>query len=88
MWYGKTPSYKYLRVWGCAAYEKQLVGDKLDMRSSLCKFVGYPKESIGYYFYDATEQRVFVSRNATFLEEEFLSDRSDNVVELEKVQKP
>ncbi|KAI3472572.1 hypothetical protein Pfo_029356 [Paulownia fortunei] len=58
------------------------------MRSSLCKFVGYPKESIGYYFYDATEQRVFVSRNATFLEEEFLSDGSDNVVELEEVQEP
>ena len=86
MWYGKTPSYKYLRVWGCAAYVKQLVGDKLDMRSSLCKFVGYPKESIGYYFYDAMEQRVFVSRNATFLEEKFLSNRSGNVVELEEVQ--
>ncbi|KAI3445393.1 hypothetical protein Pfo_002058, partial [Paulownia fortunei] len=81
---GKTHSYKYLRVWGCATYVKQLVRDKLDMKSSLCEFVGYPKESIGYYFYDATKQRVFVSRNATFLEEEFLSDGSGNVVELEE----
>ena len=31
---------------------------------------------------------MFVSRNATFLEEEFLSDGSDNVVELEEVQEP
>ena len=31
---------------------------------------------------------MFVSRNATFLEEEFLSDRSGNVVELEEVQEP
>ena len=43
MWYGKTPFYKYLRVWGCAAYVKQLVGDKLDIRYILCKFVGHPK---------------------------------------------
>ena len=72
MWYGKTPSYKYLRVWGCAAYVKQLVGDKLDMRSSLCKFMGYPKESIAYYFYCASEQKVFVLRNINFLEKEIL----------------
>ena len=75
-------------VWGCAAYVKQQMGDKLDMRSKLCKFVGYPKESIGYYFDDVSEQKVFVSRNATFLEEEFLYDRNGKIVELGEVQEP
>ncbi|KAL0345807.1 UNVERIFIED_CONTAM: putative mitochondrial protein [Sesamum radiatum] len=68
IWHGKPASYKYLRVWGSPAYVKRLVGDKLDSRSSLCRFIGYPKETAGYYFYDPTEQKTFVSRNAVFLE--------------------
>lgn len=35
-------------------------------------FFGYPKETKGFYFYDAKEQIVFVSRNATFLEEDYI----------------
>ncbi|KAL0405753.1 UNVERIFIED_CONTAM: Retrovirus-related Pol polyprotein from transposon TNT 1-94, partial [Sesamum latifolium] len=45
--HGKPAFYKYLRVWGSPAYVKRLVGDKLDLRSSLCRFVGYPKETAG-----------------------------------------
>ena len=69
LWHKKVPTYSYLRVWGCDAYVKRLVGDKLDPRSRLCKFVGYPRETAGYYFYDPVDQKVFVSRNARFLEE-------------------
>ncbi|CAA0827628.1 cysteine-rich RLK (RECEPTOR-like protein kinase) 8, partial [Striga hermonthica] len=79
IWYGKTP---YMKIWGCDAYVKQQVGVKLDMRSILCKFVGYLKESIGYYFYDPSEQKVFVSRNAVFLEEEVLSKENNEIIEL------
>ncbi|KAL0292753.1 UNVERIFIED_CONTAM: Retrovirus-related Pol polyprotein from transposon TNT 1-94 [Sesamum radiatum] len=74
IWHGKPASYKYLRLWGNPAYVKRLVGDKLDSRSSLCRFVGYPKETTGYYFYDPSEQKVFVSRNAVFLEKGFPAD--------------
>ncbi|KAL0367128.1 UNVERIFIED_CONTAM: Retrovirus-related Pol polyprotein from transposon RE2 [Sesamum radiatum] len=74
IWHGKPASYKYLRVWGSPAYVKRLVEDKLDLRSSLCRFVGYPKETAGYYFYDPTEQKVFVLRNAVFLEKGFPAD--------------
>ncbi|KAL0292652.1 UNVERIFIED_CONTAM: hypothetical protein Sradi_6981600 [Sesamum radiatum] len=74
IWHGKPASYKYLRVWGSPAYVKKLVGDKLYSRSSLCRFVGYPKKTVGYYFYDLSEQKVFVSRNAVFLEKGFLAD--------------
>ncbi|KAL0394340.1 UNVERIFIED_CONTAM: hypothetical protein Slati_4400200 [Sesamum latifolium] len=48
---------KYLRVWGSPAYVKRLVEDKLDSRSSFCKFVGYLKKTAGYYFYDPFEQK-------------------------------
>ncbi|KAA0032914.1 gag/pol protein [Cucumis melo var. makuwa] len=37
-------------------------------------FVGYPKESRGGLFYDPQENEVFVSTNATFLEEDHIRD--------------
>ncbi|KAL0413267.1 UNVERIFIED_CONTAM: Transposon Ty2-GR1 Gag-Pol polyprotein [Sesamum radiatum] len=80
VWHGKPASYKYLKVWGSPAYVKRLVGDKLDSRSSLCRFIGYPKETAGYYFYDPIEQKVFVSRNAVFLKKGFPSDRRHDEV--------
>ncbi|KAK4409427.1 hypothetical protein Sango_0015700 [Sesamum angolense] len=47
IWHGKLLYYKYLKVLGIPTYFKRLVGDKLDSSSSLCRFVGYPKETIG-----------------------------------------
>ncbi|KAL0378433.1 UNVERIFIED_CONTAM: Retrovirus-related Pol polyprotein from transposon RE2 [Sesamum radiatum] len=35
------------------------------------KIIEYPKETAGYYFYDPAEQKIFVSRNAVFLEKGF-----------------
>ncbi|KAL0455625.1 UNVERIFIED_CONTAM: hypothetical protein Slati_0901700 [Sesamum latifolium] len=50
IWHGKPASCKYLRGWGNPTCVKRLVEDKLDSRSSLCRFIGYPKETAGYYF--------------------------------------
>ncbi|KAK4382203.1 hypothetical protein Sango_2894000 [Sesamum angolense] len=84
IWHGKLASYKYLRVWGSSAHVKRLVGDKLDSRSSLCRFIEYPKEIVGYYFYDPSEQKTFVSRNAVFLEKGFSMDNGQDEVLLEE----
>ncbi|KAL0291580.1 UNVERIFIED_CONTAM: hypothetical protein Sradi_7021300 [Sesamum radiatum] len=84
IWHGKPASYKYLRVWGSPAYIQRLVGDKLDSRSSLCMFIGYPKETEGYYFYDPVEQKIFVSRNIVFLKKGFPSDSRRDEVLIEK----
>ncbi|KAL0420380.1 UNVERIFIED_CONTAM: hypothetical protein Slati_3060900 [Sesamum latifolium] len=84
IWHGKPASYKYLRVWGSPAYVKRLVGDKLDSRSNLCRFIKYPKETVGYYFYDSTEQKIYVSRNAVFLKKSFPSDSRRDEVLIEK----
>ena len=52
-------------------------------------FVGYPKETKGYYFYNASENKVFVARNGVFLEREFISKRtSGSTVQLEEIQDP
>jgi hypothetical protein len=50
-------------------------------------FVGYPKETLGYYFYHRSEGKVFVARNGMFLEKEFLKrEKSKQKVYLEEVQ--
>ncbi|GJZ34828.1 retrotransposon protein, putative, ty1-copia subclass [Tanacetum coccineum] len=66
--HGKDPKLSYLKVWGCEALMKQDAPDKLDPRSIKCIFVGYPKETMGYYFYYLLENNIFVARNAEFFE--------------------
>ncbi|KAL0298851.1 UNVERIFIED_CONTAM: hypothetical protein Sradi_6544900 [Sesamum radiatum] len=73
IWHGKPVSYKYLKVWGSPAYVKRLVKDKLSLRSSLCRFIRYPKETMAYYFYDPFEQKVFIPQNTLLMEKGFPS---------------
>ena len=63
----------FLKVWGCDAYVKKLQRDKLKPKSEKCVFIGYPKETIGYIFYHKLEGKIFVAKNGSFLEKEFLS---------------
>ena len=85
IWKERKPSLKHVKIWGCPAYVKKVDPDKLESRSVKCNFVGYPKETLGYYFY--TDHRVFVSRHATFLEKEFiLEGNSGSKIELDEVQ--
>ncbi|KAL0308939.1 UNVERIFIED_CONTAM: Retrovirus-related Pol polyprotein from transposon TNT 1-94 [Sesamum radiatum] len=58
--------------------------DKLYSRSSLCKFIEFPKETAGYYFYYPSEQKTFVSRNAVFLKKDFDMDSIQDEVLLEE----
>lgn len=73
IWHGKVSSFSYLRIWGCEAYVKTDASNKLHPRSTKCIFVGYPKNSLGYYFYDPNEDKVFIARHAEFLESKFLN---------------
>ncbi|KAJ9541861.1 hypothetical protein OSB04_028367 [Centaurea solstitialis] len=51
----------------------ELWKEKLKPKSDKCFFVGYPRTTVGYYFYNPDENKVFVARNGKFLEEKFLS---------------
>ena len=87
MWSGKSPNLSFLKIWGCEVYIKWLMSDKLTPKSDKCFFVGYPKETLGYYFYNQSEGKVFVARNGVFLEKEFLKiDKSGQKVYLKEVQ--
>ncbi|KAJ9553546.1 hypothetical protein OSB04_017591 [Centaurea solstitialis] len=73
LWKGKKPNMSFLRIWGCEVYVKRPTSEKLKPKSDKCFFVGYPKTTVGYYFYNPEENKVFVARNGKFLEEKFLS---------------
>ena len=89
IWTGKRPSMSFIKIWGCEAYVKRQVSNKLEPKSDKCIFVGYPKLTKGYYFYKPTEHKVFVARTGVFLEREFISRRtSGRNVELEEIQEP
>lgn len=75
IWKGKVPNMAFLKIWGCDAYVRVKVDDKLATRSEKCVFIGYPKETRGYYFYNRHEGKMFVARDAVFLEQEFVSRR-------------
>ena len=53
--------------------DAKLMPDKLEPKAEKCIFVEYPKVSIGYTFYHKSEGKVFVAKDGTFLEKEFLS---------------
>ena len=69
--------------------EKKLQPHKLESKSEKCVFIGYPKESVGYTFYDRSVGKIFVAKDRSFLEKEFLSKEvSARKVELNEVNVP
>ena len=72
IWTNKKAYLSHMKVWGCPAYVKRTISNKLEAKSDKCLFVGYPKETMGYQFYNTLEQRLFVSKHVVFLEKEFL----------------
>jgi hypothetical protein len=89
LWFGKKPKLSFLKVWGCDTYVKRLQPDKLEPKSEKCVFIGYPKETIGYTFYHRSEGKIFVAKNGSFLEKEFLSKEvTGRKVELDEVIVP
>ena len=60
---------------------------KLEPRTEVCLFVGYPKGTRGGLFYSPQDKKVFVSTNATFLENDYMENfKPRNRVVLEELQ--
>ena len=72
LWNDRKPSLKHFRIWGCPAHVLKNKSGKLEPRSELCIFVGYPNGIIGGLFYSHQDKKVFVSTNATFLEHDYM----------------
>ncbi|GJY29673.1 retrotransposon protein, putative, ty1-copia subclass [Tanacetum coccineum] len=90
IWHGQAPKLSYLKVWGCEALVKRdtlTKPDKLDPRYFRCIFVGYPKETMGYSFYNPSENKVLIARNDEFFENDLIDLKASGSVEdLELIQ--
>ncbi|KAJ9561430.1 hypothetical protein OSB04_006590 [Centaurea solstitialis] len=87
IWHGKVPNLSYLKVWGCEARVKRDTPNKLEPRSIKCIFVGYPKKTMGYYFYYPPENKIFVARYAEFLENRLiLQEASGSTIDFDEIQ--
>nr|GEU63844.1 hypothetical protein [Tanacetum cinerariifolium] len=74
-------------LWGCEALVKWDTPDKLQQRSVKCIFIGYPKETMGYYFYFPLENKIVVAGYAKFFMKKLLSQEvSERAGELEEIQ--
>jgi hypothetical protein len=74
IWYGHKPHIKHLRVFGCDAYVHVLDQErtKLEAKAMKCIFIGYDKiRDRGYKFYDVSNNKVIIRRDATFNENSF-----------------
>ena len=89
LWFGEKPKLSFLKVWGCDAYVKKLQPDKLEPKLEKCVLIGYQKKIVWYTFYHRSEGKIFVAKNGSFLEKEFLSKEvSGRKVELDEVIVP
>ena len=80
---------KVVKIWSCPAHVKRHNPDKLESRTERCIFVGYPKETCGYYFYHLEDQKVFIAKRAVFCEKEhILGGDSGSMIELSEVGEP
>ena len=69
MWTGQKLILSHILISGCPAYILKHSSNKLDAKSELCWFIGYPKGTRGYYFYSKSNMKVFLSINAKFMKE-------------------
>nr|GEW67101.1 hypothetical protein [Tanacetum cinerariifolium] len=75
------------KVWGCEALVKRDTRNKLQQRSVKCNFIGYPKETMGYYFYFPPENKIAVMRYVKFFEKNLVTQEvSGRAVDLEEIQ--
>ena len=74
LWNGHKPSLRHFCIWWCLAHVLKGKTGKLEPRTEVCMFVGYPKGTRGGLFYSPSDKKVFVSTNATFLKDDYMKN--------------
>ena len=60
LWIGHKPSMRHLHIWGCLAHMLKGKFDKLQSKTEVVFFVGYPKGIVGGLFYSHKDNKVLV----------------------------
>ncbi|KAL2345957.1 hypothetical protein Fmac_007242 [Flemingia macrophylla] len=78
-WYGFKPKLINLKVFGCLcfSYIPQIKRDKLDKKAEAGIFVGYSSTSKAYRIFLPQSNKIIVSRDVQFFEEEKWSNESE-----------
>ena len=74
LWNGRKPSLNHIRIWGALSHVLRKEPHKLESRTEVCLFIGYPKGTRGGLFYSSSEKKVIVSTNAKFLQEDYVKN--------------
>ncbi|KAL8523138.1 hypothetical protein ACS0TY_013202 [Phlomoides rotata] len=89
LWIGRKPNLMHMRIWGCPTYVLDKEADKLEPRSELRLFVGYPRGTKGGLFYSPKDQKIVVSTHSRFLEDDYMSNRKPkSEITLEEMRGP
>ena len=65
---------RHLYIWGCLAHVLKGKFDKLQSKTEVVFFVGYLKGTVGGLFNSHKNNKVFVSTNAKFLENDYMNN--------------
>ena len=74
LWNGRKPSLNHIRIWGALTHVLRKEPHKLESRTEVCLFIGYPKGTRGGLFYSSSEKKVIVSTNAKIFEEDYANN--------------
>ena len=66
IWTGKRLNLSFMKIWGFEAYVKCLALDMLRPKFDKYHFVGYPKETEGYYFFNPLRAKCLSLKLASF----------------------
>ena len=71
--FNHAPDYNFLRTFGCACFPlmRPYNPHKLTFRSKKCIFLGYSSNHHGYRCLDPSTNRVYISRDVVFNEQDF-----------------
>nr|GFB41317.1 zinc finger, CCHC-type [Tanacetum cinerariifolium] len=82
----KTVGKSATRILNMVSTSKRDTPDKLQQRSVKCIFICYPKETMGFYFYFPTENKIVVARYAEFFEKNLITQKvSGRAIDLEEI---
>eukprot|EP00794_Sanderia_malayensis_P001745 gene1745-1944_t len=75
-WYGRKPTVKHLRVFGCTAFalKPNPYRRKMEAKSEQMRFVGYQKGTKRYRLYDEKNKRLVIRHDVVFKEVSFRGD--------------
>ncbi|KAL6330239.1 hypothetical protein AAG906_040161 [Vitis piasezkii] len=80
--FGVPPDYNSLHVFGCVCFVHlpSIERHKLDAQSVSCAFLGYSNSHKGFVCYDADANKLRISRNVIFFENQYFFPSRPNIV--------